>query len=140
MPFDKTKFMNTLMGKLPSNDVFELTMAQKTMVKTHLKSVNGRKKGRKNGGSLATANSLINHDYLPRLNANEAKQEATKGLIIIALGVVMVFGTEILVNQTFASKKPSMIAANVDKKLISQDLKSFDERLAVAPIEEGDVQ
>jgi hypothetical protein len=100
MPFDKTKFMNTLRGKLPSNDVFELTMAQKTMVKTHLKSVNGRKKCRKNGGSLATANSLINHDYLPRLNANEAKQEATKGLIILALGVVMVFGTEMLINQT----------------------------------------
>jgi hypothetical protein len=137
MKFDKEKFMKSLRAKLPNSDVFELTMRQKTAALNHLKAVNSRY-------SHAKGRTFINLDYMPRIEAMDAKKghESVTKKAVAAFGLfaVLVVGIETTMNQSMASKKPSMIAADVDKNLISPDLKSYDEKLAVAPIEEGDVQ
>jgi hypothetical protein len=138
MKFDKEKFMfKALRAKLPNSDVFELTMEQKTTALNHLRTVNPQR-------SHIKGRTLINRDYMLRIEAMAAKNGhesvTKKAAVAFVLFAVLVVGIETSMNTSMASKKPSMIAADVDKKLISQDLKSFDEKLAVAPIEEGDVQ
>jgi hypothetical protein len=132
--FNKEKFMTALRAKLPNSDVFELTMEQKSAAIKHLQAVNSNY-------SHIKGRTWINRDYMPRIEAIDAKKEdaslAKKAVVAFSLLSVLVVGVETTLN---AEKKPSMIAADVDKKLISKDLESFDERLAISPIRESDVQ
>lgn len=71
--------------------------------------------------------NLINRDYLPRLNAIDAKQSSIRICVISALAAVLTIGNESLIDYAFASHesaKRTVVDAEPDH-LVSHDMVKY---------------